>query len=138
MLPLIFILISFSLLAGFVMLTEHEAKRGTRLYAAERSRLDGQVERIEFILAHIDIGEVLYNEARHLMSRIGHDIVHFSLVAVRAVERGLTRVIRHQHAKKETDAVPVESTREFVKTLSDFKEHLEATRPPMPDIHDIH
>jgi hypothetical protein len=137
MLPLVFIVVSFALLAGFVALAGYEAKKGVRFYADRRARLDSQVERIEFILAHIDLGAFIHNEVRGFVSRLGHDIVHVSLLSVRAVERLLTRVVRHQHAQKEADAAPVESTREYVKTLSDFKEHLEATRPEMPDIHSV-
>ena len=132
---LIFICITFALLAGFFVLVHYEARRGVRLGASYRARLDEHVERIEFILAHIDLATFLRDEARHFVSRIGHDSVHILLLVVRAVERLLTRVIRHQHAKRIIDAEPVENTREFVKTLSDFKEQLDATRPQMPDIH---
>lgn len=131
---LIFILITLAFLAGFLALANREAHSGVRLYADYRSRFDKDVERIEFILAHIDLGAFLHGEIRHLASRIGHNVVHFSLLAVRAVERLLTRVIRHQHAKKEVDAIPVESAREYVKTLSEFKEQLDATHPEVRDI----
>lgn len=134
MASLVFIFITIALLGGFFALTSYEARRGVRLGASHRARLDGHVERIEFILAHIDLIAFVRDEVRHFISRIGHDSVHISLLVVRAVERLLTRVIRHQHAKRIIDAEPVESTREFVKTLSDFKEQLDATRPKIPDI----
>ncbi len=131
---LIFTLITFVLLTGFFLLAGYEARSGVRYFADHRSRLDKHVERIEFILAHIDLGAFLRSEVRHFAGQVGHGIVHVSLVAVRSVEKLLTRVIRHQHAKNEVDAVPVESTREFVKTLSEFKEQLDATHPEVRDI----
>lgn len=134
MIPLIFIIISLALLAGFMVLTKYEAKSGVRYQAEYRTRIDRHVERIEFILAHVDLGEFLHNEVRHLISQTGHSIVHVSLIVVRAVERLLTRAIRHQHANEEVTAEPVASTREYVKTLSEFKEQLDATHPEISDI----
>jgi hypothetical protein len=60
--------------------------------------------------------------------------VHFSLLAVRAIERFLTRIVRSLRTRHSADIVPHENAREFVKTLSDFKGHLEETRPDVPDI----
>lgn len=134
---LIFLLVSLLLLVGFLIAVNYETRRGVRLYAEQRARLDEQVERIEFIVAHVDLGAFLHGEVRRLVGRIGHDVVHISLLTVRAIERVLTRLVRHLRAKNEMDPAPRESTREFVKTLSDFKEHLEATRPEMPDVHSV-
>ena len=74
------------------------------------------------------------DEILHLASRIGHDIAHFSLLVVRAVERLLTRLVRRLRAQPEIDTAPRETAREFVKTLSDFKDNLKATHP---EIHEI-
>ena len=131
---LISIVLTLALLVGFLILSDYETKKGVRYYADCRSRLDAHVERIEFIIAHIDLGTFLHGEVRHLASRIGHDIVHISLLAVRSVEKLLTRIIRHQHAQNETTSAPVESAREYVKTLSEFKEKLDATHPEVRDI----
>ncbi len=130
---LIFIITTIALLIGFVVLADYEARRGVRLYASHRERLDRNVERIHFILAHINLGEFLGGEIRHLASRVGHDIVHFSLLLVRAVERLLTRLVRHMRTHPEMDQAPRETAREFVKTLSDFKGNLKGTHPEISD-----
>lgn len=100
-----------------------------RLFAIQRTRFDEYIERIEFILTHINLGAFLQDEARRLTARVGHDIAHLSLIAVRAAERVLTRLVRYLRIRHEADTQPRESVREFVKTLSDFKGDLEATRP---------
>lgn len=131
---LIFILITLALLVGFSALTSYEARRGARFFALHRERLDHTVGRIEFIIANVNLGEFLRDEIRHLASRVSHDIAHFSLLAVRAVERLLTRLVRHMRAQPEIDTSPRENAREFVKTLSDFKDNLKATHPEITDI----
>lgn len=130
---LILVIAAVALLAGFFALTRYEARRGIRFYAPQRERLDQSVERIEFILAHVDLGEFLRSEIRHLVSRIGHDAAHLSLLAVRFVERLLTRLVRRLRADPEVDTAPRETAREFVKTLSDFKDNLKATHPEISD-----
>jgi len=88
---------------------------------------------MEFILENVDLGAFLRDEVRNAANRIGHAIANLSLQAVRATERLLTRVVRYLRVRHEVSAAPRESTREFVKTLSDFKENLKA--PEVPDIH---
>ncbi len=132
---LIFILAVLVLLIGFFVLSDYEAQKGMRVFARERARLDGNVERVTFILAHIDFGSFLREEVRHIMRRIAHNIAHLSLQAVRATERFLTHLVRYLRTKHAIDTVPHENAREFVKTLSDFKNHLETTRPEIPDIY---
>lgn len=131
---LIFILITLVLLAGFLVLTWHETERGTRVFAPLRARLDRNVERIEFILTHVDLGVFLRDEIHHFAHRVGHDSVHLSLQVVRAIERLLTRLVRYFRTRQADDVVPRESARVFVKTLSDFKMHLKTTRPDVPEI----
>ncbi len=131
---LIFILITLVLLVGFFVLTEYEARRGARFFAQGRARLDQNVERVEFVLAHVDLGAFLRDEIRRLAGRLSHDIAHLSLQSVRAAERLLTRLVRHLRVRHAVDAAPRESTREFVKTLSDFKGRLKATHPEIQEI----
>ncbi len=126
--------LSLALLVGFFVVTNYEARRGMRFFAPLRARLDEQVGQVEFILTHVNLGAFLHGEVHRGINRIGHDIVHISLFLVRATERLLTRVVRHQHARNDGDAAPRESTRDFVKTLSDFKEQLDATHPEISDI----
>ncbi|MEK7101828.1 MAG: hypothetical protein AAB882_01600 [Patescibacteria group bacterium] len=134
MAPLIFILVTLALLGGFFVLTDYEVRRGTRFFAQKRARLDHTVERVQFVLGHVDIGAFVRDEIRHLAHRIAHDIVHLSLVIVRAIERLLTRVIRYFHTRQAADTAPRENVREFVKTLADFKDSLKATHPEISDI----
>lgn len=131
---LLFILTTLTLLVGFVTLSSYETQRGTRIFAGLRTRLDQNVGRIEFILAHVDFGAFLLDETQRIAARLGHDTVHISLLVVRAAERLLTRAVRHLRTRHTVDAMPRESTRGYVKTLSDFKDHLKATHPEIPDI----
>lgn len=134
MFHIILILITFVLLGGFFLLTSYETEHGVRFYAPFRSRLDRNVEHIKFIWENVDLGAFLRDEVRHLARRIGHDAVHLSLFLVRAVERLLTRLMRYFHMRQAIDTAPRESTRAFVKTLSDFKDGLNATHPEISDI----
>jgi len=134
MASLIFILVSLTLLVGFFMLSAYETRRGVRLFARERARLDGDVTRITFVLTHVDFGAFVRDLVIHATHCIVHDIAHFSLLIVRAIERSLTRLVRFLRTWRAADIVPHENTREFVKTLSDFKGHLKETRPDVPDI----
>lgn len=131
---IIFILLTLALLAGFFFLTQYEERRGHRFFAEARTRLDRQVARVEFILAHVDLGAFLRDEVRRATSLAGHAIVHFSLQIVRAVERLLTRLVRHLRTQHPVETAPRESSRPFVKTLSDFKDRLKATRPEVPEV----
>jgi len=131
---LIFLLVSLALLAGFFLLTGYEARRGTRVYASGRERLDTTVARIEFILTNVNLGVFLRDEIRHQAVRIGNGIVHLSLVAVRGVERVLTRLVRRLRTHPEVDTAPRETAREFVKVLSEFKGTLKETHPDISDI----
>ena len=131
---LIFIFVSLLLLVGFFVLTSYETRRGVRFYATQRDRLDRIVERTEFIVENVNLGEFLRDEVHHLIGRIGHDIVHFSLIVVRAIERLLTNLVRRLRTHPVVDEAPRETAREFVKTLSDFKDNLKATHPEISDI----
>lgn len=131
---LISILVTVALLVGFFALTWYEERRGARICAPARARLDQKVARVEFILARVDLAAFVRSEVRRAASRIGHDIAHLTLKAVRAAERLLTRLVRHLRTRHEVDVTPRDTTRPFVKTLSDFKDRLKATRPEMPEI----
>lgn len=131
---LILLLVSLALLIGFFALTSYEARRGARMYAAGRVRLDSVVERGEFILANVNLGVFLRDEIRHFAARVGHGLVHVSLLAVRWVERVLTRLVRRFRTLPEVDTAPRETAREFVKVLSEFKDNLKATPHEISDI----
>ena len=127
---LVAIVVSLILFAGFLALTRYETRRGSRLFASDRVRFDARVERAEFVLAHVDFASLIRTETERLINRAGHDLTHGVLQAVRAAERLLTRAVRHLRARRESASLPPrETSREYVKKLSDFKGHLEATRP---------
>jgi hypothetical protein len=131
---LIFIIIASLLLGGFFALTGYEARRGSRYFALERDRLDRNVERVEFIWQHVDLAAFVRDEIRRLAGRLSHDIAHLSLQTVRAVERLLTRLVRYLRSKHAIEVGPRENVREFVKTLSDFKDQLKTPQPEALDI----
>ncbi len=131
---LVCIVLALALLVGFVLLTDYETRRGARMWAAERTRLDEQVARITFIMEHVDLVAFVRDEIRRLGSRLGHDIAHLSLQLVRAAERLLTRLVRHLRSRHTADIAPRENVREFVKTLADFKSQLKGTHPEISDI----
>ncbi|MEK7515342.1 MAG: hypothetical protein AAB555_00190 [Patescibacteria group bacterium] len=131
---LVFIFASLALLVGFFALINYEARRGSRLYEPQRAKLDRTVERIVFITEHVNLAEFLRDEVRHLAGKMGHDIAHFSLIVVRAIERILTSLVRRLRNHPEIDTAQRETAREFVKTLSDFKDGLNAKHPEIQEI----
>lgn len=134
MVYLFLILAALVLAGGFLALTAYETGRGIRFFGAFRARLDRDVERAEFIIANVDLAAFLRDEVERFVHKIGHDIAHLTLQVVRAVERLLTRAVRHLRTKDQSAEAPREASREFVKTLSDFKGQLKATRPEIPDL----
>lgn len=133
---LIFLLLSIALLGGFLVLTGYETRRGARVLDVTRARLDRETERAFFIVEHVDLVAYVREETQHFLERFGHDIAHLFLQAVRAAERLLTHLVRTLRTRSES-AAPHETQREFVKTLADFKDHLEATRPEVPDVNHV-
>jgi len=133
---LIFIFVSIALLVGFFVLTWYENKQGARYLAPRRERLDKSVERVEFIIAHVDFNAFAREEARRFVSQTGHTIAHLSLQVVRVAERLLTRLVRHLRTRHAVEVKPAGETREFVKTLSDFKDRLKDTMPDVPSVHE--
>lgn len=134
MLPLFFIGLTILLLVGFFALTNWEARSGMRLFAAKRARLDEAVEKTTFVLQHVDLEAFLRSEIRRLVARLGHDAAHLSLQVVRAIERLLTRFVRYIRSRHGVDTAPRGNVREFVKTLSDFKDSIKGTYPEAPKV----
>ncbi len=133
---LVFIVITIALTIGWVALLRYESRIGIRYAVLHRANLDAKVERIEFLLAHVDFVSFLREETHHLMNRIGHDIVELTLRVIRAIERFLTSIVRTLRTRQTVATHPQDvrgNAREFVKKLSEFKEQLR--RPEVPDIH---
>ena len=128
---LIAILISLLLFAGFLWLVSAEAKRGTRLFAGPRAKLDREAHRVEFVFAHVDFASALRALAVAAFERAAHDIAHGILLVVRLVERSLTsavRTLRTRRAEKGAvlppeDAEPAAPTA-LARTMQDIKAHL--------------
>ncbi len=130
----IFLIITLALLGGFIALTRYEAQAGIRFFSPERNRLDEGVAQALCIRDHVDIGAFVRDEIRRAAHHSWHALVTLSLQGVRAVERSLTRLVRSLRAKHTEIAPSRENAREFVKTLSDFKDGLKATHPDISDI----
>jgi len=131
---LILVLIFIFLLIGALVVTEYESRHAVRFCAHTRARLDEHVVRAMFIATHVDFGTFVHECVTQATRRIAHDCAHLSLVIVRATERLLTRVVRRLRSEHAVPPSPRESTREFVRTLSDFKGQLGSTHPDVPDI----
>ncbi|HYE23006.1 MAG TPA: hypothetical protein VEA92_00965 [Candidatus Paceibacterota bacterium] len=101
---LIAIAISFLLLGGFLALTRFETGRGVRFFGSIRTRFDTGVERTSFIIRHVDWSAVLATLVRTAAARIVHDIAHASLIAVRIIERLLTRVVKYLRSSRQQAA----------------------------------
>lgn len=134
MIYFILMLIALGLVIGFFALTWYEAQQGVRFFEARRLRFDKNIESVKYVFSHVDFGAFLREEVRRISVHIGHEAVHLSLIVVRAVERLLTRLVRRFHITHATDTASRENAREFVKTLSEFKEQLNATHPEISDI----
>ena len=123
------ILFSIVLFAGFIVLTGHESRRGVRVLAVERGEFDAFARRIAFIFEHVDFASFL----RHLFvtaaETVAHEVVRLVLLAVRWLERSLTRLVKYLHLRR---AVPLESVSApvspFVATIATFKHRLRKER----------
>lgn len=102
---------------------------GTRFFAPQRQKLDKSIARVEFIVEHVDFAAFVREESHRFASIVGHVVAHFSLRIVRSIERLLTRFVRYLRTRHPVDNHPGENTREFVKTLADFKGRLKDAMP---------
>jgi hypothetical protein len=124
---------SLLVLAVYISLLAIEARREARFFESWRAALDRAVRRGAFIIAHVDFASFAREQSRVLARRTAHDFVHVSLGAVRAVERLLTKAVRRLRMHPEFVRPTNESSRTFVRTLSEFKGHLESSRPNLPE-----
>ena len=102
MLPyVIAILVTSLFLFGFLLLTLLEGRRGTRFFSRSRYRLDTKVSRTMFIVEHVDWGAFGAHLAKTTLEIVAHDLAHASLMAVRSIERFLTRAVRALRMRRE-------------------------------------
>ena len=126
---LVLIIATTLLTGGFVWLVEYETRTGVRYAAARRAHLDSTVERLQFLVTHVDLLSLLREWVGHVASRMWHQTIELSLHAVRAVERFLTRIVRSFRSRQPTEIRQSENAREFVKQLTEFKEQLQGPPP---------
>lgn len=103
---LISILIAGLLFFGFLLLTYYEARRGTRLFAGSRYKLDKKVGRMVFLLEHVDWGAFTAHVTKTSLNTLAHDIAHGTLIAVRTVERFLTRAVYSLRRRRDDATLP--------------------------------
>lgn len=98
---LLLIGIPLALLVLFLALVTFEERSNRRILAGRRMALDLKVERASFVLRHVDWGAFLNDLLHTAFERALHDIAHGSLIAVRALERELTGVVRTLRSRRE-------------------------------------
>lgn len=129
---LIAIAVTFLLLSGFLVFAGIESRRGTRVLRGPRTRFDRVVSRISFVVGHIDWGGFFAHLLKSTFERVLHDVVHFTLVAVRATERTLTRAIRtlrERVAHRTQEKLPDEGA-PLISTLIRFRK--QSKKEPAP------
>lgn len=126
---LLFIAVALLLFFGFVGLTTFETRRGVRLFVPLRESLDRFSARLSYVLTHFDLAAFSLRVLRDLFERVTHDVAHGSLVAVRFIERTLTRAVRYLR-ERNGHAAPVapRETSHFVRTIIYFKRTLRRSR----------
>lgn len=115
------------LLGGFLVLTALERKRGARVFQSLRAKLDKQVGRVVFIITHVDWSAFIKHVVRTASERVAHDVVHGTLVAVRFLERLLTRAVRALRERQSgARTLPRESRQRLPirETLQKFRKSL--------------
>lgn len=103
---IIAILIPLALLVGFLAIVAMEERTGRRMFAGRRYMLDMRVARVAFIIRHVDWGAFSADLTRSSIERALHDTAHATLMAVRALERFLTQVVRSLRARQDAPALP--------------------------------
>ncbi|CAN5719183.1 hypothetical protein BH11PAT2_BH11PAT2_08330 [soil metagenome] len=130
---LIAISILVGLLLAFLIFTSFEQRSGKRMFAGRRYVLDTKVQRASFILAHVDWGAFSADVARSSIERAAHDVAHGSLIAVRALERFLTRVVRTLRTRRDVP-LPPPSVSRTTATVTYLKRAVQRTRRKSVDI----
>jgi hypothetical protein len=124
---LIAIAVLVTILVAFLVLVSFERSSGKRLFAGRRYTLDGKVERVNFVLRHVDWGAFSADVARSTLERTVHDIAHGSLLATRALERFLTRVVRTLRTRRDVP-LPPPSVSRTTATVTYLKRAVKRTR----------
>lgn len=133
---LISILIATLVFFGFLLLTYYESRRGVRFFATARYRLDKRAARAQFLFEHVDWGAFTAHLTKTSLNTVAHDIAHVTLIAVRAVERFLTRAVSALRRNRERDALPSAGASRLQSGMAYLKQNLRP-RGPRPRMNDI-
>jgi hypothetical protein len=116
---LILILASILLFVAFLGLTVVEARTGTRVLAPVRLKLDKNISRISFVLKHVDWGSFLSQLIQSFFERVLHDVAHWSLIAVRFMERQLSSIVRYLRDRRPNMLAPKPSRTPVLTQLAE-------------------
>ncbi len=108
---LILLILLILLLIGFLFLTAREAKTGHRLFGGWRTSLDTKMRGVEATLTHTPPSRVIVQVARTLVRNLLHEVAHVALVAIRVIERALTRLV-HRVQKMESPPISTAENKE--------------------------
>lgn len=118
-------LITGALLMLFFVIVVIERRRGHRYFDTVRRKLDADTSRMFYVLEHVDWPAFFAHITKVSLERIAHDMVHGTLILIRAVEKSLTRAIRvlrervaHQDGVKVEGFQLKETMRQFRKSLT--------------------
>ena len=114
-----------------MLVTLVEDRKGMRILGQARDRFDVHVTRTYFVLRHVDWGAFVNDVARTGFERALHDVAHGTLIAVRFVERLLTRAVRVLRSRRQGE-LPQEAleprTSRLTGTMTYLKSTLKRTR----------
>ncbi|MBP6868987.1 MAG: hypothetical protein KBC16_02660 [Candidatus Pacebacteria bacterium] len=86
------------LLGGFLLLTQFEQKTATRILGTVRGELDHRLTQMAFVARHVDWPAFFSHTLKVIVVRIAHDVAHATLLAVRFMERNLTRFVKYMRS----------------------------------------
>ena len=128
------ILVAVALFGGFVLLTMREARYGFRLILPDaRAALDATVFRFLLVVTHEDFSSYVRHKVVTAAHRIAHDVTHGFLVAIRATERFLTRLVRYLRDRKTPSFAEPKTSSTFIRHISEFKQSLRLRREAHAD-----
>jgi hypothetical protein len=128
---LILIALSSILFGGFLLLTAIETRTGSRLGEPLRKKLDRHIARLTFIATHIDWSAFIKHVARSTFDRVVHDSAHATLIAVRFMERVLTRTVRSMRERR----AGIAATHTQSRQKASLRETLQGFRKTLTRVH---
>ncbi len=111
------ILVVAVLTFGFFGLTSLEAKSGKRLFAKSREKFDADADHAFSVMREVDLGKLIFHALHVAWDHFVHEVVHVILVAVRFLERTLTRIAREIRGRRAEGVSPVKPFAESVDRI---------------------